>query len=191
MSIARMAHEACEAPRPLERYADYLTLLARLQVRPELRTRLDPSDLVQQTLLTAHQKLGQFRGRTDAELAAWLRVILANTLAQATRRFYRHDAERARSLEKALDDSSARLELWLACDESTPGRKAARAEELLLLAAALASLPDDQRIAIELHHFQGLSVPVVAQQMNKTVASITGLLYRGGKALRLRMGEPR
>ena len=117
-------------------------------------------------------------------------AILASTLAQATRRFFRHSAERARSLEDAIGESSARLESWLARDESTPGRKAARAEELLLLAVALASLPEDQRTAIELHHFQGLSVPEVAQQMNKTVASVTGLLYRGGKALWQRMGEP-
>ncbi len=156
-----------------------------------MRSRLDASDLVQQTLLTAHEKLGQFRGGTDAEFAAWFRVILANTLAQATRRFHRHEAERARSLKKALEESSARLESWLACDESTPGRKAARAEELLLLAAAPASLPDEQRSAIELHHLQGLSVPEVARRLNKTVALVTGLLYRRGKVLRLRMGEPR
>jgi RNA polymerase sigma-70 factor (ECF subfamily) len=185
-----MAHEAGDAPRPLERYGDYLTLLAQRQVSPQLRSRLDPSDLVQQTLLTAHEKLGHFRGGTDAELAAWLRVILANTLAQATRRFHRHEAERARSLEKALEESSGRLELWLVCDESTAAREAARGEELLLLAAALASLPDDQRSAIELHHLQALSVPEVAWRMNKTVASVTGLLYRGCKVLRLRMGEP-
>ncbi len=140
-----MAHEAGDAPRLLEQYSDYLTLLARLQDSPQLRTRLDPSNLVQQTLLAAHQKLGQFRGGTDAELAAWLRVILANTLAQATRWFHRHGAERARSLEKALEESSGRLELWLACEESTAGRETARGEELLLLAAALASLPDEQR----------------------------------------------
>ena len=59
--------------RLLEQYAGYLTLLARLQLSPKLSNPLDPSDLVQQTFLIAHQKLGQFRGQTDAELAAWLR----------------------------------------------------------------------------------------------------------------------
>jgi RNA polymerase sigma-70 factor, ECF subfamily len=184
-----MAHDAGDAPRPLEQYADYLTLLARLQIDPVLRGRLDPSDVVQQTLLIAHEKFGQFRGQTDGELAAWLRAILANTLAQASRRFYRLNAEHARSLEKSMEESSARLEAWLARDESTPGQKAARAEELRLLATALASLADDQRSAIELHHLQGLTVPEVARRMDKTVASVTGLLYRGGKALRQRMGK--
>jgi RNA polymerase sigma-70 factor (ECF subfamily) len=151
-SICWMAHDAGDVPRPLEQYTDYLGLLARLQIDPNLRHRLDPSDLVQQTLLIAHEKLGQFRGRTDAELAAWLRVILANTLAKASRRFYGLKAEHARSLEKSMEESSARLEAWLARDDSTPGQKATKAEELRLLAAALASLPDDQRIVIEMHH---------------------------------------
>ena len=88
-----------------------------------------------------------------------------------------------------MEESSARLEAWLAQDDSTPGQKAAKAEDLRLLAAALASLPGDQRNAIELHHLQGLTVPEVARQMKRTVASVTGLLYRGGKALRQRMGK--
>jgi DNA-directed RNA polymerase specialized sigma24 family protein len=67
--------------------------------------------------------------------------------------------------------------------------KLLRAEQLLLLAHALAELPDDQRTAYELNHFQGQSVPETAALMNKTVASVTGLLYRGGKELRWRMGE--
>jgi RNA polymerase sigma-70 factor (ECF subfamily) len=65
-----MTEPAEPAPRPLEKYADYLRLLARLQLDPRVRGRLDPSDIVQQTLLIAHEKKAQFRDRTDAELAA-------------------------------------------------------------------------------------------------------------------------
>ena len=118
-----MSLDAEAAPRSLERYADYLRLLARLQIDPRLRSKLDPSDMVQQTLLVAYEKLSQFRGQSHAELAAWLRTILARTLAQATRRFVRHRAERAGSLETAIEQSSARLESWLAQDDSTTGER--------------------------------------------------------------------
>ena len=181
--------EAESAPRALEQYADYLRLLARLQVDPRMRSRLDPSDVVQQTLLIAHEKLAQFRGRTHAQMAAWLRAILASTLAQAARRFYRNSPERALSLEYAIEESSARLESWLVQDDSTPSQKAAKAEQLLLLAEVLAGLPENQRTALELHHLQGHSVAEAARRMEKTVASVTCLLYRGYKTLRQRMNE--
>jgi RNA polymerase sigma-70 factor, ECF subfamily len=179
------------SPRPLEQYAEYLGLLARLQIDPRLRARLDPSDVVQQTLLIAHEKQGQFRGRTDAELAAWLRSILVSILAQQMRKVRNFPPEQARSLQQALDESSVRLEAYLDRNDSTPSRKAERAEQVMLLVAALAELPDDQRTALELHHLQGLTVPEVSRRMEKTVASVTGLLYRGGKALRQSMSESR
>jgi RNA polymerase sigma-70 factor (ECF subfamily) len=177
------------SPRSLEQYADYLRLLVRLQVDPKMRSSLDPSDVVQQTLLTAHEKLAQFRGRTHGELAAWLRAVLATTLAQGARRFYRNAPERARSLENALQESSTRLEAWLVRDDSTPSQKVVKAEQLLALAEVLAGLPENQRTAIEIHHLQGHSVSETARRMNKTVASVTCLLYRGYKTLRQKMTD--
>ncbi len=150
-----MTDRSGSSPRPLEEYADYLRLLARLQIDPRLRGRLDPSDVVQQTLLIAHEKQGQFRGRTDAELAAWLRSILVSILAQQMRRVRNFPPEQARSLHQALDESSARLEAYLDRHDSTPGRKAECAEQVMRLVAALAELPDDQRTALELHHLAG------------------------------------
>jgi RNA polymerase sigma-70 factor (ECF subfamily) len=69
----------------LERYRDYLRLLTRWQLDPRQRGKLDPSDLVQQTLMQAHQMQDQFRGTTGAEQAAWLRQILVRTMTNAAR----------------------------------------------------------------------------------------------------------
>src|SRR5262249_21168378 len=107
---ARMARADSPDGRPLEAFRDYLRLLAGLNLDPRLRSKLDPSDLVQETLLKAHRNFAQFRGQTDAELSSWLRRILANTLAEAVRRYTAGPRKegRERSLEAALDECSAR-----------------------------------------------------------------------------------
>src|SRR5207244_2738093 len=69
-----MVTGADDRERPPERYRDYLLILARLQFDPRLRGKLDPSDIVQQTLLQAHRRQDQFRGKSEAERVAWLRA---------------------------------------------------------------------------------------------------------------------
>jgi len=186
-----LSHPPGSGDWPLERYADYLALLARLHLDPRLRTKLDPADVVQQALLDAHAHREQFRGGTEAEWMAWLRRILANTMAMAARRFAT-DARnliRERSLEDALGESSAHLEGWLAADQSSPSERAVRHEQLLHLAQALARLPDEQRVAVELHHLQGWTVAEVAAHVGRSKPAVVGLLYRGLRRLRKLLRE--
>jgi RNA polymerase sigma-70 factor (ECF subfamily) len=171
----------------LERFRDYLCLLARLHLDERLRGKVDPSDVVQEVLLKAHRHQDGFRGQTEAERTAWLRQILTTTLADAVRRFLRaqgRDVAREQPLDERAANSSARLEAWLADGQSSPSERAERHEELLRLAAGLAALPDEQRQAVELRHLQGLSVGEVARCLGRTRAAAAGLLRRGLAALR-------
>jgi RNA polymerase sigma-70 factor (ECF subfamily) len=174
-----------------EQFREYLRLLARLHLHPGLRGKVDPSDIVQETFLRAHEKRDQFRGQSSGEMAAWLRQILANNLAQAVRRYsaQRRDAGLERSLQAAVDTSSARLEAWLAAEQSGPSHRAERNEQLLRLASALSGLPDDQRAAVELRHLQGLSVAEIMHDMNRSEAAVMGLLRRGLQTLRTSLAD--
>jgi RNA polymerase sigma-70 factor (ECF subfamily) len=173
----------------LDDYRNYLRLLATWQLGFRFRSKLDPSDVVQDTLLAAIAKQEQFQGTSQAEQAAWLRTILANRLADEIRRWQteKRDVGLERSLEYDLEASSSRLEVWLADAASSPSQRAQRHDNLLVLANALMHLPEDQRAAIELHHLNGLSVSEVARQMQRTEFSVAGLLRRGLKSLRMQL----
>jgi RNA polymerase sigma-70 factor, ECF subfamily len=174
-----------DAPR-LERFRDYLRLLTRVQLGTARGAGIDPSDLVQQTLLEAYQKRDQFRGKNDAERGAWLRTILARNLADTirARRRQKRDITRERSLEADLETSSACLGAWLASEQSTPSEQAMRHEQAVLLANALARLPTSQREALVLHYWQGFSLAEIAARLERTPDSVAGLLKRGLKHLR-------
>jgi RNA polymerase sigma-70 factor (ECF subfamily) len=169
-----------------QRWRAYLLLLARLHVGPGLRPRLDPSDVVQETLLEADRQRDRFRGETEAARAAWLRRLLADKLADALRRLHadKRDVGREQSLEAALAESSARLGALLAADDSSPSARAERHEQAARLAEALAQLHEAQREAVELRHCRGWSLEAISAHLGRSPAAVAGLLKRGLKQLR-------
>lgn len=174
----------------LARYRAYLLLLARMQLDPWPASRIDASDIVQQTLIEAYAKREQFTGSDEARLA-WLRCALANNLRDAARALRRgkRDVRREQSLEAAVDESSAQLGRMLAADQSSPSQQAVKNESLLRLADALVELPEGQQEAVVLHHLQGRSLAEVAEVLGRTKPAVAGLLHRGLKRLKELMAE--
>ena len=171
-----------------ENYRSYLLVLARTLARAggRVQRKIDASDIVQEVLLKAHLARPHFKGTTDAEFAAWLRAILANKFADAARHFARkkRDLILETSYRETVDESATRLRKLVPAEQTSPSQKVLRHERESHLAEALANLPDDQRTAIELHHLAGYTIGEIAQQMNRTKASVAGLLRRGLKGLR-------
>jgi RNA polymerase sigma-70 factor (ECF subfamily) len=176
----------------LEAYRDYLTLLARLQLRDDLTGKIDLSGVVQQTFLDAWRAAERFPSDADQQ-AAWLRLALAHNLTDEIRRLKSRGRRRVeeQSLERSLEQSSARLAALLANDGNTPRRDAIQNEELARLAWALLQLPDDQRRAVELHHLQGISLVDTGRHLGlgRSREAAAGLIFRGLKTLRSLLTE--
>lgn len=168
------------APESLLRFRGYLLFLARVQLDPRLRAKLDESDIVQQSLLQAHRAIDQFRGTTDAELAAWLRQILARVISHTHRDYHqqKRNIARERQVAAQLDASSVRLEQWVVADQASPSVQAVQNERMLEIAAAVEALPAAQRDAVILHYWHGWTLKEIAEHLERTPAAVAGLLHR-------------
>ena len=187
-----MNDQAPSPGRTLELFRAYLNLLARAQLDPRLRGKLDISGVMQQTLLEAYQALDQLDGWNGAQKAAWLRRALANNLTDEIRKLRRagRDVRREQSLQAALDESSARLAACLAAEQSSPSERAEGREQGVRLAAALEQLPPEQREAIWLQHWHGWTLAQIAEHLGRTRGSVAGLIHRGLRRLREQLSEP-
>jgi RNA polymerase sigma-70 factor, ECF subfamily len=174
----------------LDRYRSYLLLLARMQLDHRAQAKLDPSDVVQQTLLEAHAYQHQFVGDREG-FVAWLRKALVNNMRDALRALRRgkRDIRRETSLDADIERSSARLAEMLPADISSPSRRAGRNEDLIRLATALDGLPDGQRQAVVLHHLHGWPLSETAAKLGRSDAATAGLLHRGLKKLKQLMQQ--
>lgn len=175
----------------LEQYRAYLTLVARLELGCRLQGKADPVDLVQEAFLEAARHFHGFRGSTEAELAAWLRQILATCLTHLVRRYYgtgARDVRLERPLGDAPDLSSGTLDGALVARQSSPSQRASRREEAVRLADALDLLPAEYREVIVLRHLEGQSFPEVARRMGRTLDSVEKLWVRALARLKKVLG---
>jgi RNA polymerase sigma-70 factor (ECF subfamily) len=188
------ARQGTEAARGvlLETYRTYLALLARVEIGRRLQGKIDTSDVVQETFLEAHRNFGKFRGSGEAEFIAWLRGILAARIANYVRHYIGtqgRDVRREEGLEVNLDQSSRALDRGLIALQGTPSQQVVQREQGVLIAEALARLPEDYRDVIVLRHLEELTFPEIAGRMNRSVDSVQKLWVRGLAQLRQLVAE--
>lgn len=70
---------------------------------------------------------------------------------------------------------------------STPFKELHQKEISEAIAKAVQSLPENQRIALLLHHFEGMKYAEISEIMNTTVSAVESLLVRAKKTLRKKL----
>jgi len=179
---------ADEVARLLDSYRNYLRFLAREAMGRAMRVNVGESDLAQEVIIRAQAKFGQFHGKSEGELLAWLRTILAHRLVDLARK-YKRDLEH-REAQWAIDESSIALIRLGSLSQPSPIVSAERAEDTARIADALALLDPDHREVILLRTRDGLSWNEVGEAMDRSSAAARQLWVRALRAMRPHLEEP-
>jgi len=158
---------------------------ARRQVPSYLQSKCAPEDLVQDTFLEAQRSLGQFEGKTELELGAWLGCILRHTLADLVRA-YRNRAKRQVAREISLDESHASAELrnTLIAPGPAPANEAVRQEEGEKLNLAVSNLPRAYRQVVWLRARENLSFEEIGALIGRSGEAARKIWSRAARELR-------
>ncbi len=150
----------------LQNHRDYLLRVVNQELDQNLRRKTGSSDIVQETLLTAHQNFDQFHGNDKRELLAWLRQIVLNDLHHERRKF-KGTQKRQVDRERSLNFMSS-LVRPLVDAQITPQTNAMLAEESARLGNAMSKLPDEYQQVLQLRSWQELEFEEIGTIMDRS-----------------------
>ena len=152
----------------LERHREAIRRMIDQRLDRVVQQRVDASDIVQDVLIEANRRLGDYLANPTMPFQLWLRHMARDRLIDAHRR---HRVAASRSLDKevsleaagAADRSRANLAGELADRELTPAAVATWRELERRFAAAVEQLEEDDRQIVLLRHFEHLTTAEAAQ----------------------------
>ncbi len=164
------------------------SILAKLDIRPELRSLVDLEDVGQVTAMEAFGGISALKPPwTLGGFLAWLTTVAHNNLRDEIKHVTRaRDLDpskrvSAHSEEEGLDV----LDEMLESTSTTPRRKAERAEKHRRLRERIDLLPDPERRAICKYYFEEKSIKEIAQEEGAKLGTTYARLARAYEALRV------
>ena len=167
---------------PLRRIID-------LRLDPAIARRVDASDIVQDVLLEANQRLVEYLKKPDMPFHLWLRHLAQDRIIDTHRR---HRVAQRRSVDREqpiarpawADESSVSLVAQLIDSERTPTSEAIQQELLRKLTASIEQLSEDDRDVVLMRHHEGLSNQDVAKALDLTEAAASMRYLRALRRLK-------
>ncbi len=165
----------------------YLLMAANKAVGSELRAKVAPSDLVQDTIIAAVQNFEQFNGTSERELLAWLTKILSYRVVDAARKFRRQKADVAREI--SIDDEAREIELSISGHDGTPSELVMAEEEERRLMAAMKDLSPEDAELVRLRNWEQLSFEEIGQRLGLSESGVRKRWAQAVKELRRLLGR--
>jgi RNA polymerase sigma-70 factor, ECF subfamily len=160
----------------LERHRDRLRRMVAVRLDDRLAPRVDPSDLVQETLALAAARLPEYLRERPLPFYPWLRQIAWDRLVAAHRH---HLHARRRSVAREVpwsvplpNESVGRLADRLVAGGTSLSRRLIQAELRERLKAALDRLPPRDREVLVMRHLEQMAVAEIAGALGLTTGAV-------------------
>ena len=139
----------------------------------------EAQDICQEAFLKAYRGLSSFK--REARFSSWLYQIALNLSRDRLRR---RKTRNWVSLDEVDETPAAG---WAAGRAVSADQWVESREVQRLVASAVAALPEEQREAVVLKEYQGLTFPEIAEIQGVPVSTVKTRLYRGLSVLRERL----
>lgn len=133
----------------------------------------DAQDVAQEAMLAAWRNLSQFRA--ESAFSTWLYQIVTRRAVNKLTRGHPGETVEVPDSLPAPDDG--------------PAERAGRNQSVEAVSAAVKELPTQQRVAVVLHHFEGLSYADIAEITETTVPAVRSHLFRARRTLASTLGQ--
>jgi RNA polymerase sigma-70 factor (ECF subfamily) len=183
----------------LGRYRHFISLLVRARFRGgRMAARVDSSDIVQDVLLRVAGHIETFEGVDQRAWEGWLRRIAEREVLRQVDQHLgaaRRDAGRERPAAaggaggRGGESPSLVLAGWLEASITSPSLAAVRKERAVLLADALARLPEDYRELLVQRHIEERPFDEIAQRMERSSGALRTMWVRALRKLKEAIAE--
>lgn len=177
----------------LDRHREVLRNMVRARMDQKLARRIDASDVVQDVLLEASQRLDDYLRDPKLPFGLWLRQMAQDRIIDLHRR---HRVARRRSLDREQqaahgfgDKSSLELAAQLRDPELTPAAATLRKELHGRFVEAIDRLEDEDREILLMRHFEQLSNSEAAELLGLSQPAAGMRHLRALRRLREVLGE--
>lgn len=165
--LRRAAERDSEAiDRLLEQHRERLRQMVAFRIDARLRQRFDPSDVVQETLIEAVQRLPHFFKQSEITFYPWLRELALNRMIDLHRRHavaQKRSVAREEASRRLPEESVMHLARRLAGSGTSPSRQFDRREQRERLHARLNELPSQLREVLVLKYLEQLPAAEIAE----------------------------
>lgn len=168
-----------------DRHAGALKGRIGKRLSPAVRRRVSDSDVLQETLIVAAQRLDEFEYGGDGSFRRWLGGIARNTVRHAIRR---HAGTAKRDVGLEVTRGPKGDHAAVPATQPTPSRVVMERELRARVSAALASMAEDHAAIIQLLEHRRVTIAEAAELMDRSPNAIKKLHARALADLAARLG---